>query len=145
MQIEINEPILRITYIDGTARQWSIAIDEPNNSVSVTSDSGVTRTWTHEQWAADHLACLGELDLRQFVPATITATQARIALKGAGLLPTVQAMIDAQGEDSEIAIFWEYSITYGRRHPLLLQMASALNLSEDQVDALFRSAARVGM
>lgn len=71
--------------------------------------------------------------------ASVTARQARLALNVAGLLADVEAAIAAEG--GAVAIEWEYASTIDRASPLVASMAAALELTEQQLDALFAQAA----
>ena len=53
------------------------------------------------------------------VPASVTAYQARMALKAASLLATVNTTIAALDEDDDARIAWEYATTVERESPLL--------------------------
>jgi len=77
------------------------------------------------------------------VPAQVTMRQARLALLGAGLLQTVNdAIATMPGTEGEAArIEWEYALSVDRNSQLVAGMTSALNLSEEQLDALFITAA----
>ncbi len=76
------------------------------------------------------------------VPAAVTMRQARLALLGAGLLSSVDAAIDAMSEPTKSAarIEWEYSNELQRSNPLVLALGPALNLTPEQIDALFVAA-----
>lgn len=141
--ITIDEPRLRITYEDGSAREWVIAIDAPNNSVSVFSDTGQYGNWTHDQWVTDRLACLNSLDYKQAVPSTITASQARVALHRSGLLSAVTELVDNPATPQEIKIFWEYEVELNRDSPALNAMAATLGLTQSQIDDLFRAGSKI--
>ena len=80
---------------------------------------------------------------RQAVPEVVTMRQARLALLGAGLLAQVDATIVAlpSSQRSAVQIFWEYSTTVERNNATVLQLASALQLTSQQLDALFVAAA----
>lgn len=73
----------------------------------------------------------------------VTMRQARLALLGAGYLPTINAAIAAmpgpQGEAARIE--WEYSQEVQRDRGLVLSLGASLGLSESQLDALFTAAA----
>lgn len=73
------------------------------------------------------------------VPQSVTMRQARLSLLAAGLLSPVNALIAAMpGADGDAArIYWEYSSMVLRSEPLVATLASALSLSEAQLDALF--------
>ena len=76
------------------------------------------------------------------VPYSVEMRQARLALLGAGLLSTVDAAFAAlPGDEGEAArIQWDYATIITRSNPLMVSMASALSLTEEQVDDLFRAA-----
>ena len=78
------------------------------------------------------------------IPQSVTMRQARLALLGAGLLDDVAAAIAAipdpvQRKAAEIE--WEYAQTVDRNSPFTQQMAAGLNLTAEQLDALFTQAA----
>lgn len=77
------------------------------------------------------------------VPAVVTRAQARIALSRAGKLDAVQAAIDGIG--GETKIWWDDATEIHRNHPLVSDIAVAVGLSSDDVDALFRAAAIIGV
>ena len=72
---------------------------------------------------------------------TVSAMQARIALRRAGLLAQVEAAV-AQGDD-ELQDAWEYAIEWKRSSPTIAAIGTALGLSEAQIDDLFRAAAEI--
>lgn len=76
-------------------------------------------------------------------PRVVTMRQARLALLQAGLLGTVSAALaSAEGAAGEAArIEWEYAATVDRDSPLVVGFAAGLNLTPDQLDALFAAAA----
>jgi len=103
----------------------------------VTAD-GVRRPYTpEEEAAADAMAAVVR------VPGEVTMRQARLALRAAGKLAAVAAAIDAMPsptkEDAQIE--WEYSNTLRRDHPLVAALGPALNLTGEQLDGLFITAA----
>lgn len=73
------------------------------------------------------------------VPAAVTARQARLVLLGAGLLDDVEQLLNnmagAQGEAARIE--WEYALEIRRDSPLVQMLAPMLNLTGEQVDAMF--------
>lgn len=77
------------------------------------------------------------------VPASVTMRQARLALLGAGVLPSVSAAIAAMpGMAGEAArIEWEYARDVQRDSPLIAGLVPVLGMSEAQIDQLFISAA----
>ena len=72
---------------------------------------------------------------------TISPVQAKIALHRVGLLETVEAMI--AGADVETRLAWAEATGFSRNSPILLGMAGALGLTEQQLDELFALAASI--
>lgn len=77
------------------------------------------------------------------VPQTVTMRQARLALHAAGLLAGVTAAINGMEEPAKTAaqIEWEYSGIVERNAGLVPAMATALGMTERQIDDLFVAAA----
>jgi len=77
------------------------------------------------------------------VPRAVTMRQARLALLGAGLLPTVATAIAALPEPqrSVATIEWEYSQEVHRDRALIQALGPLLGLTNTQIDALFTAAA----
>jgi len=72
---------------------------------------------------------------------TITPLQAKLALLGAGLLDTVEAMI--AGSDRATQIAWVEAISFNRSSALLNAMAAALGMTSEQLDELFLAASKI--
>lgn len=82
----------------------------------------------------------------QDCPVTcVTARQIRLWLVTHGVsLATVDAAIDAIPDATQrdtVRVEWEYAPYVERSHPMLAPLATALGLSESQVDNAFREAA----
>lgn len=79
----------------------------------------------------------------QYVPASVTMRQARLALLGAGLLASVDAAIGSlPSPQKEVArIEWEYAVEVQRSSGLVPMMGVALGLDDAALDALFIEAA----
>lgn len=79
----------------------------------------------------------------QPVPQEVTMRQARLALLEANLLNAVDAAVNGMSEPARSAaiIEWEYSSTVKRDSHLITELMPVLNLTEEQVDDLFRAAA----
>jgi hypothetical protein len=77
------------------------------------------------------------------VPTSVTMRQARLALLSAGLLSSVDMAITSLADPakSEAQIEWEYAQTVDRNAGLVPAMASALGMTEIQIDDLFILAA----
>lgn len=69
-------------------------------------------------------------------PQAIYPLQARKALRAAGLFDQVQAYVTTLPEDEQDE--WEYALEIRRDHPVIVNGAAALGLTETQVDDLFR-------
>lgn len=79
------------------------------------------------------------------VPVNVSMRQARLALHAVGLLDTVEDAIDALPEPNRTRarIEWNYATDVARHHGLVLQLAPALGLTEEQLDQLFISAKEI--
>ena len=73
--------------------------------------------------------------------ASCTPFQGRIALAEANLLTQVEAAI-AQADD-KTKVAWEYALEWKRLSPMIITLATALNITDEQVDTLFKEAASV--
>jgi hypothetical protein len=75
----------------------------------------------------------------------VTMRQARLALLGAGYLPTINAAIaNMAGTAGDAArIEWEYSQEVQRDRGLVLSLGTSLGLTTEQLDALFIAAAAI--
>lgn len=73
----------------------------------------------------------------------VTPYQARIALHMAGMLATVEAMMDNPATPAEAKIAWEYAITFQRNSPFIMSLGPALGLTDAQIDDLFLAASKV--
>lgn len=74
------------------------------------------------------------------VPQSVSMRQARLALLSADLLASVNSAIAAGSEAAQIE--WEFASEVMRSSPLVSGLASALNLTETQIDGLFVSASQ---
>jgi hypothetical protein len=61
-----------------------------------------------------------------------------MALSDAGLLTQAQALVDAGDEKTKTA--WEYALEWRRVSPMIAQLGAALNLTDVQIDDLFKEA-----
>jgi hypothetical protein len=77
------------------------------------------------------------------IPDQVTMRQARLALLGSGLLDRVSPAIEAlPSPHKEVArIEWDYSSAVVRSRPLVGMLGQQLNLTEQQLDQLFITAA----
>lgn len=77
-----------------------------------------------------------EDEFKATAPTVITMRQARLALLGANLLTTVDDAI-ATGTDEALKIEWEYATECRRDWQSLIVMATALGVTELQLDEMF--------
>jgi hypothetical protein len=79
------------------------------------------------------------------VPASVSARQIRLWLISNGVsLSQIETLIDNipdQQQRDYTRVEWEYAPYVERTHPMLMTFASALGLTEQQVDAAFIAAA----
>lgn len=76
-----------------------------------------------------------------FVPPFITRRQAKLALHSAGLLDAADAAIAAAGVEAQID--WADALEFRRDYPLIAGIGSSLGLTSEQIDDLFREAAKL--
>ncbi len=69
----------------------------------------------------------------------LTARQLRLGLNSLGKLAVVEAAINQLPDPakSEAKIEWEFASTFRRDHPLIIQISPILNLSNEQIDAVW--------
>jgi len=112
----------------------SVLASYPQGTVQVPLKPGENYEWDGA-WQA--------VTLPTIVPNVVTMRQARLVLFGAGLLPQVEAAIDALTEPARTAarIEWDYSSEVHRNKPFVQALATAIGLTGAQLDALFIQAA----
>ena len=76
-----------------------------------------------------------------YIPRAVSMFQARAVLIQAGLFDTVDATLQATGGVHLQA--WEYAQEVQRDSALVQAVAAQLQLSEEQIDALFVAAAQI--
>jgi hypothetical protein len=81
------------------------------------------------------------------VPVNVSARQIRMWLVLHGIsLATVDAAIDSipdQMQRDLVKVEWDWAPYVERAHPMLIPLAAALGLSEEQVDQAFREAINI--
>lgn len=81
------------------------------------------------------------------VPASVSARQIRLWLIRQGIpLAQVDAAIDAipdQLQRDSVRVEWDYAPYVERSHPMIIPLAAALGLTEQQVDQAFIEAATI--
>lgn len=76
------------------------------------------------------------------VPQTLTPRQIRIQLTNSGLRQQVEDII-ANTDDYALKDWWEYSLDYKRDNPILIDMATQLGLTDEQIDDMFIQASKL--
>lgn len=77
------------------------------------------------------------------IPQKVTKFQAKAALHMAGLLETVEAAIQSEQTDFLTKLAWNEVNSFERQSSMVLNLAAVLNLSEEQLDQLFVTAAAI--
>lgn len=87
----------------------------------------------------------GPQAIPQPVPTSITMRQARLQLHAIGKLSEVQEAINQLPEPpkTEAQIEWDYAAVVERASPFVALLTPALGLSDEQMDDLFREAAKL--
>ena len=75
-----------------------------------------------------------------FVPQRVTMRQARLELLSRGLLDNVAATIAVAGRAAQIE--WEYASTVDRDNPVIAAVQQRQHMTDEQIDDLFREAAK---
>ena len=133
-----NAPVLEATWVDSEGQQIKCRAYDGSQMNELRSDLGADAA-TYESLIAQCEAEYVPPVVVPVVPSVVTMRQARIALNRAGLLDTVNAAVAAADEETKIA--WEFSTEVQRDFPLVQTLATALNLSDAQLDELFTTAA----
>lgn len=74
-------------------------------------------------------------------PSSVSPRQVRLLLLQKNLLSDVESMIAQQDEATKIT--WQYAIEFNRNDPLLNQLATNLNLTQEQIDQFFIEASQL--
>jgi hypothetical protein len=131
------EPATEERTFAGTPNRADMLTAWPGWTPRVRDDS----TWEVLPDSADDLPALPA------VPASVTARQIRLWLVRHGVSlaavdAAIEAIPDAQARE-ECRVEWDYAPYVERTHPMLVPLASALGLTEAQVDDAFREAATI--
>lgn len=78
-----------------------------------------------------------------YVPQSVSRFQAKAALLNAGLLSQIEAIIADPATDAMTKLAWAEAIQFERNSPTVLGLASALGLTDQQLDELFTAAAQI--
>jgi hypothetical protein len=94
--------------------------------------------WTLTKFTDEELAAKVE-QWRQ--SAVVTPFQGRMALADAELLSDVEAAVAAADAKTQVA--WEYALEWKRLSPMIATLGAALNLTDAEIDDLFKAAAEI--
>lgn len=80
-----------------------------------------------------------ESEIQEFnqVPAILSSYQAKLALFNAGLLDSVQSLIDHPDTPTNIKLAWQEGLSFRRDNPMIAMIATQMGLTESDVDDLF--------
>ena len=88
---------------------------------------------------------LGDI-VKILIPESISKRQARQQLIIDGLYNNVQPIIDSIEDETQrllTQVFWEDSNTFERNHPTLVELGTALGLTEAELDIMFIKASKL--
>ena len=77
------------------------------------------------------------------IPPVVSRFQARAALHLAGLLPSIEDLMNAPSTNTIAKLAWQDAIEFRRDSPTILAMGNALGLTPLQLDELFITAAGI--
>ena len=72
-----------------------------------------------------------------------TPFQGRQALRGAGIFAQVEAYMALPETSDTAKDLWEYAIEWKRTSPMIVSLATAFNMTDKQVDDLFKAAQQI--
>lgn len=78
-----------------------------------------------------------------FIPFSVSRFQARAALHLAGLLDDVEALMAAPDTPALAKLAWADAMEFERQSPTIAALAGAVGLTEQDIDALFITAAGI--
>lgn len=93
-----------------------------------------TQKWKVKSISAENLAA--DLESRR-ASASLTRAQFKLKLLDMGRLDELEAEIAKESTDRATKILYADASVFERMHPAVLEMASKLNFSESELDALF--------
>jgi hypothetical protein len=104
-------------------------------------------TWEVRDESGNVVGLNQQADETAVVPASVSARQIRLWLLRQGIsLTSVDAAIDAipdQLQRDSVRVEWDYAPYVERSHPMLVPLAAALGLTEQQVDQAFIEASGI--
>lgn len=115
-----------------------------NQYVKIDGAENINGEWTVKYAVVDYTQSEIEARLEQWRQfTTCSPFRGRTALRRAGLFSQVEAMIALPETPDEVKDAWEYAIEWRRMDPMIISLATALNMTDTQVDDLFKAAAQI--
>lgn len=125
---------------DILARKW------PGAEWTLSEDDYASLSWLSEGEAPaeqDIRAFSDEVDeIMRRERMVVTPMQFLLALDGAGLLDACEAAVASAPRPVQIT--WNHAVLFERNSPLIAQFAAQLEITPEDVDAVFEAAAQIG-
>lgn len=105
----------------------------------VLGEGGWVQVWAEENASSEEV----EKRKSALVPRSVSKRQGRQQLIIMGIIGQVQPAIDAITDDlqrSLVQSFWDDSSQYERDHPQMIQLATVIGLTSEEMDAAFIAA-----
>jgi hypothetical protein len=117
--------------------------DETNRVVSNGNWSGLVEAPEVQEWLAASNTPDPYIAPPPPIPSTVTRFQALAVLAAGGYLDTVRTYIATLDQNNVQRLAWENAADWERSSPTLNALATMLNLTSAEVDALFVAASQV--
>lgn len=109
---------------------------------------GVIRVFEDNETATaqEQYEALKAIEMKRRLPSIVSARQLRLALNDMNLTSTLAAAFETLDENTrnKILIEWEYQTEFNKYSNFVQKVAELLNLTEDQLDDIFVTAAGIG-
>jgi hypothetical protein len=96
--------------------------------------------WIENDWVVINQKALDDY-LRAYIPQSITPRQIRLQLSAIGMRQAVEDYVASAS--LEIKDWWEFSLAYERNAPLLVEAATGLEMTSEQLDQFFIEASQL--
>lgn len=106
----------------------------PHDRVVEIDDRGYVSLSDKEFYITSEEILDGVFEPKRSVPTSVTPRQFKLALLELGILDNASAYADAS---SEFKIYFEDSLGFDRSHPMLIEAAHLLGMTDEQLDQLF--------
>ena len=113
------------------------------NLVGTAEWQNTTNNEQYLQWLADGNTPEPYVAPPPPIPSTVTRFQALAVLAAGGYLDTVRTYINTLDQNNVQRLAWENAADWERTSPTLNALATMLNLTSAEVDALFVAASQV--